>query len=141
MSNRDHLTIDQLTGSQRRVRTRAEKAGLAISMVAFFGAIAVIGWFGISGYQADDGSSDGQARIIFAGGDTALAEGSRDSGVASASSDGFGDADDDLYAEDSGAEDGSAGDWGAAAIERSNSASDDSRPRRTGSIRRGTGGQ
>lgn len=140
MSNRDHLTIDQLTGSQRRVRTRTEKLGLAISLLAFFGAIAVIGWFGLSGYQADDGSTDGQARIIFAGGDTRLIEAAPDSGVAAVASDGdsdgFGDPDEDLYADDGG-----AGDWGAPALDRADSASTGGEPRRSGSIRRGRGSE
>lgn len=142
MSNRDHLTIDQLTG-RRRVRTRQEKVGLAISMLAFFGAIGVIGWFGLSGYQTDDGSGNSGPRVLFEGGEyqAQAASASERRGEAGIAEDdyvvgNFGDPVDELYAEDDD------GGWGAAALERSAAASGEegSGPPRVGRIRRGQGG-
>lgn len=140
MSNRD-LTLDQLA-APRRVRTRAEKLGLAISMLAFFGAIGVVGWFGLSGYQVDDGADSSAPRVIFAGGEVAppvvdgnrrtAAEGTEDQYVVGD----FGDPVAELYAEDEN------GGWGASALERSSASAgeSDSGTRRTGRISRGTGG-
>lgn len=143
MSNRDHLTIDQLTGA-RRVRTRQEKVGLAISMVAFFGAIGVVGWFGISGYQADDGSAASSGpRVLFAGGETSSAPvaASSDTDTATVADDqyvvgNFGDPVTELYAEDDD------GGWGASALATSSSDSGDdgSGTPRVGRISRGRGG-
>lgn len=142
MSNRDHLTIDQLTG-QRRLRTRQEKVGLAISMVAFFGAIGVIGWFALSGYQEDDGSDVSGPRVLFEGGEyrSSAASGAEGGEDAAVTEDdyvvgSFGDPVDDLYADDSD------GGWGAAALERSSADSGEERsgPPRQGRISRGRGG-
>lgn len=143
MSNRDHLTIDQLTG-QRRVRTRQEKVGLAISLLAFFGAIAVVGWFAISGYQSEDGAEPSGPRVLFEGGEyrNDVAAGSTDEGAEPVGEDdhvvgNFGDPVDELYADDS------AGDWGTSALERSapDAGGERSGPPRTGRISRGRGGE
>lgn len=142
MSNRDHLTIDQLTG-QRRMRTRAEKIALAVSMLAFFGAIGVVGWFGLTGYQANDGAGVSGPRVLFEGGV------SRTAGVpapgrrtaANLTEDeyvvgNFGDPVDELYADDDD------GGWGTSALQQSSGASGDVEggPPRVGRIRRGRGG-
>lgn len=141
MSNRDHLTIDQLTGA-RRVRTRQEKVGLAISMVAFFGAIGVVGWFALSGYQVEDGSDVSGPRVLFEGGEyrSQASAGSNASASVVAEDDyvvgDFGDPVTELYADDSD------GGWGSAALERSSpdAAGERTGPPRTGRISRGRGG-
>lgn len=55
--------------TRRRVRTRQEKTALFVGMAAFFSAIAVVGWFGLSGLSLNEDA--GQATVpvvIFAGG-------------------------------------------------------------------------
>ncbi len=139
MSNRDHLTIDQLTGP-RRVRTRPEKIGLAISVIAFFGAIGVVGWFGLSGYQAEDGPDTSGPRVLFEGGEYRAETPTGSDSAAVAEDDyvvgNFGDPVEELYADDSD------GGWGATALERSapDTGAERSGPPRTGRISRGRGG-
>ncbi len=56
------------TSLLRRPDFRPEKAAIITSATAFFGAIGVIGWFGISGLQLENREDDSTARVIFAGG-------------------------------------------------------------------------
>ncbi|MEL1249605.1 hypothetical protein [Aurantiacibacter gilvus] len=142
MSNRDHLTIDQLTGS-RGMRTRREKLGLAISVMAFFGAIGIVGWFVLGGNYAEGGLDTSGPSVLFEGGEyrtNASADSDSDSaGIADVDDyvvGSYGDPVDELYADDSD------GGWGAMALERSAPDIDAERsgPRRLGRISRGSGG-
>ncbi|WAT18973.1 hypothetical protein OZN62_05235 [Aurantiacibacter sp. MUD11] len=121
------------------MRSRNEKLGIAISVTAFFGAIAVIGWFGLSGY--DDSDDRGSAiSIVFSGGSPVDTSTSTTGDAGSTETLGedeyvvgdFGDPVTELYEEE-------AGGWGAGTTSGGDLA-EDSEPRRAGRIVRGTGG-
>ena len=90
------------------VRSRPRKFTMAVSVIAFFGAIGVVGWFGLSGLEVAEEEKQGGARIIFAGGSPAqVVEGSESqSAAASDVADdeyvvgSFGDPVAELYADD-----------------------------------------
>ncbi|MFB0613669.1 hypothetical protein [Aurantiacibacter poecillastricola] len=50
-----------------RKRRREERVNFVVSVTAFFGAICVIGWFGLSAIGGSDEDAEG-ARIVIAGG-------------------------------------------------------------------------
>lgn len=56
--------------SIRRPHARADRKTIGVSVFAFFSAICVIGWYGLSGIgnKEDGGSADFSRQIIFAGG-------------------------------------------------------------------------
>ena len=101
------------------VRTRREKLTLAVSATAFFAAIGVVGWFGLSGFDTSEEQSDGGARIIYAGGAPDLVVDAGEAAVAEgkdAPDEGdfvgeFGDPVSELYARDDD------GGWGETALE------------------------
>ncbi len=90
------------------VRSRPQKFTMAVSVIAFFAAIGVVGWFGLSGLEVADDEDQGGARIIFAGGSPGqVVEGGEDqSAAASEVADdeyvvgNFGDPVAELYADD-----------------------------------------
>lgn len=59
--------------SVRRHTAREGKRTIGISVLAFFAAIAVVGWFGLSGIQGGEVESTGGRQVIFAGGSPRLA--------------------------------------------------------------------
>lgn len=84
-------------------------------MLAFFAAIAVVGWFGLSGIQVGEEEDVGERAIIFAGGSPKLAVVEETPEVTDTSEDEeyeigtFGEPVDDFYADDS------EGGWGDTA--------------------------
>jgi len=132
--------------SLRRPTSRQGKRAIGISMLAFFAAIAVVGWFGLSGLQVEDDEPKRTRQLIFAGGAPRLAvveespaaedeaaageeEGEGDDYVVGS----FGEPMDEFYADEAGAAGG--GGWGDAAMDRmsdfiSSSSGSDERGRR-----------
>ncbi len=102
------------------MRTRRDKLTLVTSVIAFFAAIGVVGWFGLTGIEMGEDDEDSGAMIVFAGGSPAqvadegdsepLAEtGAADDGYVVGS---FGDPVTELYADEDD------GGWGELALDR-----------------------
>jgi hypothetical protein len=109
--------------SVRRATSRQGKRAVGVSVLAFFAAIAVVGWFGLSGLETSDGEPTRTRQLIFAGGAPRLAvveerTATEDETAASDEAEedyvigSFGEPMDDYYADDDG------GGWGDAAMDR-----------------------
>ena len=119
--------------SLRRPTSRQGKRAIGISMLAFFAAIAVVGWFGLSGIDVEDEEPTRTRQLIFAGGSPRLAvvEETRSGGDATGANEeeeeeeeeeedyvigSFGEPVDEFYADED--LDSGGGGWGDAAINR-----------------------
>lgn len=111
--------------SVRRHTAREGKRTIGISVLAFFAAIAVVGWFGLSGIEVEDDEPNRTRQLIFAGGAPRLAVVEESpSATEDAEEDGeleedyvigsFGEPVDEFYADD----DVDGGGWGDAAMDR-----------------------
>lgn len=106
------------------VRSRPEKSAILFSAIAFFGAISVVGWFGLSGIETGEEELSGEPVIIFAGGaEPQPAVPAETSATAPAAEEepyfvgNFGDPVDELYASDRLADEARGGGWGPAALD------------------------
>ena len=139
MANSD-IFLPHVAPATPRRATREEKIGVAISMIAMFGAVLVLLFYGLNGVGQSPAEGDDSV-YIFTGGAPDRTQETVEAATPAVVDDDyvvgdFGDPVTDLYAEDDD------GGWGAAALGRGDgdgrNASRADRPRR-GNITRGRG--